>query len=424
MPANRRKKMKRYSIRWIAFAIALLLPVGALVAGGASEGSADGERSAPVTVEFFQGKPEAVDTFDVLIEKFEDENPGIIINQVSVPDADQVLTTRLSIDDVPDIFNVYPSQPTFRFFAEEGYVMDLSGNPLIQQVNPGVIELVRYESGIYALPIALNAFGVFYNIDLFEEVGVAVPSSWDEMIATAEVLQSAGVTPFVLTDKDAWTISQQGRVLEGMIVPDHPSYYGALARGEREASRGYHAEVADKMLQLREHSQSRTLATDYGQGIAAFAAGDAAMFINGIWAIPSIESANGDLNYAMFPIPADEPANQTILSSVDLALAVSADSRYQAEALRFIEFLADPENAQIYADLDGSPSAIVGVESSAERYPLLVEVIEAGRIFDWPSKHLPVSVFSGYNGLYQNLIASGKDAFLSEMDTLFADARQ
>ncbi len=404
----------------IAVLSVLLLTAAAqnTLAGGRQEAEETGAQKE-VTIEFFQGKPEAVDTFNVLIDKFEQEYPGIHVTQVHVPDAAKVLTTRISINDIPDIFNCYVTQPSFKLLTEEGYVLDITEEGFLSRVNSGILETAKYSGRAFAFPLALNTFGIYYNVDIFNEYGLTVPESWNELIALCEELKNSGMTPIVFTDKDSWTLGHQGRVLEGMLVDDFDAYYGSLASGAVKPSEALYPIVADKMLKMREYSQKQTLATDYGQGIAAFAQGEAAMFVNGIWSIPSIKKANPDLNFEVFPIPADDPAKQRVLTGIDVALAVSASSEHQDAALKFLDFLSRKENAQIYADLDGSPSAINGIAIDAENYSQLMELIDTGAVYGWTSIYYPLSVYNEYGSLYQNLIARDKESFLDEIDMLY-----
>ncbi|CAL9378206.1 hypothetical protein SUDANB105_01004 [Streptomyces sp. enrichment culture] len=64
-------------------------------------GSPSQGRDEPVTLDFFQFKPEAVETFDKLIAGFEAEHPGIRVRQHHVPDPDTAIRARLVKDDVP-----------------------------------------------------------------------------------------------------------------------------------------------------------------------------------------------------------------------------------------------------------------------------------------------------------------------------------
>src|SRR5690606_37877703 len=59
-----------------------------------------------------------------------------------------------------------------------------------------------------ALPYSIMVASVIYNKTLFAENGIEVPKTWDELIAAADTLQAAGVTPFYATLKDDWTVGQ------------------------------------------------------------------------------------------------------------------------------------------------------------------------------------------------------------------------
>jgi raffinose/stachyose/melibiose transport system substrate-binding protein len=76
--------------------LVLVMLVGLSAAGFAQE----------VELEFFQNKREAVETFDKLIEKFEEENPNIDIEQNHVPEAETVLKSRLAKNNIPDIMGL------------------------------------------------------------------------------------------------------------------------------------------------------------------------------------------------------------------------------------------------------------------------------------------------------------------------------
>jgi|GEM_PF-2966208 len=71
-------------------------------------------------------------------------------------------------------------------------------------------QIVPYPSGAkiqvkQGLPFAVNANTVLYNKAKFRELGLSVPTTWNEFVAVAETCMADGQTPFYLTLKDAWT---------------------------------------------------------------------------------------------------------------------------------------------------------------------------------------------------------------------------
>ena len=121
-----------------------------------------------LTIEFFQQKGEEgpQNGYQVLIDKFNEENPDIKIEMNTVPDAPTVLTSRVASGDVPVIFSDFPTQQQFKQKVESGYVQDLSDMEFLQNVEAGSLEMTKQPDGkYYALPYTRNYMGVFYNIE-------------------------------------------------------------------------------------------------------------------------------------------------------------------------------------------------------------------------------------------------------------------
>jgi len=375
-------------------------------------------------IEFFQMKREAVDTFNAIIEKFKEQYPSIEVEQNNIPDASQVLTTRMASNDAPDVFTHWPDRAEYKVLIDEGYVLDISNESFLENINPSIIEMIKYKGKSYMVPIALNAMGVFYNVQQFNELGLTIPNTYSEFVELLKKVKAAGKTPLMLPDKDAWTIEQSSCLLTGIWLPDIEGFYDKLQKGEisvkDEPMFRRHAEV---LLELREYGQKDTLGTGYDQAIGEFASGKAVMFLQGIWAIPSIKKANPDFEFAMFPFPGEKPEDTKIVTGVDCAVAIAANSKNLELSKTFLSYLASTEAGQIYADLDGSPSAIKGVETKVKEYAAVVEVMNAGKTFKYPYDYWKAGALDEDFKSVQNLIADKNiDEYLERQDTIFKGA--
>ncbi|MCG8479177.1 MAG: extracellular solute-binding protein [Spirochaetales bacterium] len=406
------------------FAVAALLAMGVspVFAGGGAE--ADGSR--PVEIEFYQQKVEAVETFDELIEQFEAANPDIDVVQTHVPDTRNVLLMRMASNDIPDVLSTYPNAPEFREFVKEGFLYDLSGRAFLDNVNPAVLEPIKIEGRDYAVPISLNTIGVLYNTRIFDDLGLSVPATWEEFLEVSEVIQAAGIRPLAFSDRDSWTIGiftnlSVGKEM-GKAAADR--FFDGLAAGTVSAADNATMRlVAEMVVELRERfGTADAAALGYNDAVNAFATEGAAMYINGIWAIPSVEQANPDLSFAMFPIPATEGRETTTIYGIDVAMSVAADTEYPEESLRFVEFISSPEAAQYFSDRDNSPSVIRGVEVRSERIAPLVQLLQTGDAFEWNHFRWADGMESRFNDLTQELAINGDvDAFLNRLDQIFID---
>ena len=158
---------------------------------------------------FFSNKIEAVDTYNKLVDKFEAKNPDIDVVVSAPPDATTVLKTRLVKEDAPDIISLSADR-SFADFVDANILEDLSDKidfSIIDPVYNQMLKDLEIESvdGSYGVPYALNASGVIYNKDIFEELGLSIPKTWDEFLDLAQTVQDKGITPFYFTLKDSWT---------------------------------------------------------------------------------------------------------------------------------------------------------------------------------------------------------------------------
>ena len=104
--------------------------------------------------------------------------------------------------------------------------------------------------------------------------------------------------------------------------------------------------------------------------------------ITGSYARGTIMIANPDLKLGVFPLPNDTRETTNTLSGIDAAVCISAKASEEekAGAYRFLEFLAQPENAQLFCDAEGAPSCITGVVHKDEGVQPMLELISDGQV--------------------------------------------
>lgn len=389
-----------------------------------AESTPAGNDGAKVEIEFLQQKREAVDTFDALIQEFQKQNPNITVTQNTVPDAGTVLMTRAASNEMPDVLTHWPTDAAYIQFATQGRLKDLTDNACMDNVIDSYKESIKLDGKYYTVPISLNFMGVFYDVDKFKDGGYEVPKTWDEFINLAKDIQGKGEVAFVLPDKDSWTISQGWDNIGGK---DRGGEMGKFYDELRAGTTTYQddpiaVDSMEKMIELREYSQGDTLSLGYDQAINDFATGTGYMFIQGIWALPSIESANPDKNVAMFPMPNDKGDMKQPLG-VDVAICAGADTTGdKADAVdKFLLYLSSTEAAQMYSDKDHSPSCIKGVEAQIPQAQAVLDLIDTAGVLNISA---PPAGFeeTKRSKLQQVLIDKDVNAFLTTMTEDFLAA--
>jgi raffinose/stachyose/melibiose transport system substrate-binding protein len=385
--------------------IALL---AAVVAGcGTDAQGAEG----PVVLEFFQFKPEAVESFDRIIEEFNAEHPGIRVQQNHVPDADTALRVRLVREDVPDVMTLNAGT-TFGELATAGVFHDFSDDPVLDGVTPAIVDILTDlgtpEPGqVNGVPFANNASAVIYNVDLFDEHGVEVPRTWDELLAAVDALEAAGVLPFYQTLGDAWTSLPAWNGLAGNLPPE--DFWEQLRADETSFAQG-HELVADRLYELFERGQGDRFSTTYDAGNQAFARGESAMYLQGIWALPAIRSFEPDSELGTFAMPADDADETVLVSGVDVALTMPIEPEHPDETMTFIEYLMRPEVVEEYAAEQSAIPVLEGTEPSDPALEGVAPYFDEGRLVGFPDHQVPATI--PLDSILQQFLIDGDKANL------------
>ncbi|MEG7335967.1 ABC transporter substrate-binding protein [Bacillus sp. 0102A] len=388
--------------------------LGAFLLSGCGEStSSDGE----VNLELFSNKPENISIYNKLIEKFEQQHPDINVELYAPPSAETVLRTRLVKEDMPDILSIAGSA-LYGELADAGMLKDYSGTEMLEIVQPSYVDMINQlvpgnKEGTYGIPYATNANAVIYNKELMDELGLQVPKTWDEFIEALETAEEEGVTPIYFTLKDAWTGMIPWNAVAGVLQPNN--FAGKKSSGEASFQKDYQ-EVTDKMLQLMEYGLNDNFQYGYNDGNNAFANGEALFYFQGNWAIPELKKVNPDVELGTFAMPVtNDPEKNDLVSGIDVMLTALKDSEYPEEARKFIEFLAQEENAKSYIEEQYAFSAFKGVKQEDEILSGLQEKIANDEITSFPDHYYP-SGMQAANLIQSFFIEKNKEAFLKKMD--------
>ena len=131
-----------------------------------------------------------VEQMNRILAAFNEQHPNIQISfdPTNPPEYNAVLRTQLEGGTAPDLFYLR-SFSTSRQLFEEGFLESLEGLPgLEENFSEAAMGAWSTEDGeTYGVPFIAVSHGIYYNQDLFEELGLSVPTTWDELMQTAQV---------------------------------------------------------------------------------------------------------------------------------------------------------------------------------------------------------------------------------------------
>jgi len=363
----------------------------------------------------------------VILDKFSEAHPNIKItfDPTNPPDYNATLRTQLEGGTAPDLFYLR-SYATSRQLFEEGYLEPLSDLPgLMENFTPEARAPWATDDGVpYGVPFIAVSHGVYYNVDLFNELGIEVPRTWEELLAAAQKIKDAGKTPFANASGDAWTIAE---IVFMNIAPNFIGGYEgrqAYLKGERcfndpNAVAAFQA-VADLAPFVPEGQE----ALSYYDSQQLFLMGDAAMWLGGSWDIPFFESQEPEFKWSVFAVPAKAGQEQQYITfHMDAGMGLNAASQHKEEAKVFLEWMTTPEFAKLMADnIPGFfPISNNTVELANEHANTFLS-LNQGRGLDvrWAWEGLLDGQPDGYTLMQDNAIAvlAGKETAQQAADAL------
>lgn len=349
--------MKR-TMRSVAVATIALTTLGITGCAGNSGGGGGGGE-----LEVLTGIPADTPQYTAMEEaaaEFEAANSDVTVRLVPRSGTfEEDLKVRLASRDVPDVFNTHGwSRDRYSQFLQP-----LSDQPWASNLSPALEAAMTDDAGeFYALPIDVSVAGLVYNVPALEAAGVdpASITSWETFDTAAAAVKSAGIVPIAASGKDNWTA---GNVAD-WIVPGYfdDTQVAALQDGEFDS-----AAYAGMLERLAGWSADGFYNPDYTSATFAdvtrlIATGEAAFFFQTNAVVPPAQTLNPDLELGFIPVPS-EVGSPYLIGGESVAFGASKTGDMQEQAVKFLDFLAQPDVLGPLATSQGNASGLTDATS-------------------------------------------------------------
>ena len=336
--------------RGMAFGCMAVLLMGGTV-------SAQETEQEPVEITFSHHFSEAriQAWIDDRIAAFQEEYPYITVEQEVIP-ADsysQTLQTKIASDDAPMIFIANTGRSSLIKYVEAGHVADLTGLTGLENLNEKILPDGQVDGKQYGITIDQNAYGVFYNKDMFDKYGIEIPETMTELEEVCGILEDNGIQPFATGYGEQWVVGLTLKIYEDILCG--PEWFTAHENLEESFSGDEKfRQVMENFIRYKEYWEDDPFGSNSEDGYNSLANGEAAMMINGTWTIDSVEQKNPDSNIRFFALPTSEDPSGAI---VDLApgspfcVYNSQDADQLDAAKKFVSFLITEEFCNAYATM-------------------------------------------------------------------------
>jgi raffinose/stachyose/melibiose transport system substrate-binding protein len=329
-----------------------------------------------------------VNFFKSLVAGYEAKNPEYRLVISDVPDADieQANRTRVAAGNVDIICNQsfvkrqedwnrnLFDPPVWQQYCDANLLIDLTNQPFMSKYSQKARDDNAYNGKNYMVPTAMAVVnGIYYNKEIFQELNLSVPETWNEFMALCKKVQDSrkyGV--LTLGGQDQWPLNMFGNGILSTLYPEED----VIQLGKDLLAGTAHFTDA-KILRLYECMEQ--FASYLDPGVTGILYQDApGIFVSGATAmLPSmgpqgayILEADPDFDFGFFPMPGPAkradglPAQFPI--KYDLSFSIPTNAPNEDGALKFLDYFSEKENYGRYLDSVGFSSTQPEVEPSSK----------------------------------------------------------
>lgn len=291
---------------------------------------------------------------DIIIPAFNEEHPDItvVFSPTAPTEYNAVLNSRLEAGSAGDLITCRPFDLSLELF-QDGYLASLSDLPGMENFSEVAKVAWSTDDGadVFCVPMASVIHGFLYNQDVFDELGLAEPQSYEEFLALLETIQADGsYAPLVMGTVDQWESATMGYQNIG------PNFWAGeqgrlgLISGEIGYDEGGFLEAFEALAAWQPFLIPGYQAVSYPDAQNLFSLGMGVIYPAGSWDISVFEPL---VDFSMGAFPPPPPAGQEacyISDHTDIGMGLNAASPNQEAARVFLEWMTSQTFAELYAN--------------------------------------------------------------------------
>lgn len=316
-----------------------------------------------ITIKLFSNLPDRKNgqglVEQTIIDEYMAANSNVTI-EVEALDEEAYKTKfkAYAMDGMPDVVSIW-GQPSFLDeVLDAGVLAELNEDDYVDYgFIAGSLDGFKKDDKLYGLPRNTDIMLMYYNQKMFEDNGWKVPDTYDDLLALCGDIKAAGFTPVAMDGGDGWPMACfLTDILVQVAGIDYADIVSnAIATGDfgapeiQQATQILVDSANAGMFQVGYDSQ------DYGTAMNLFTNGQAAMFCMGSW--ETSMALNEDIapeirdNIRAFTLPTvagGKGGKNDIAAWNGGGYAVSANSQVKDEAIRFLNYMYQPDKLSKY----------------------------------------------------------------------------
>ncbi|MGW5201256.1 ABC transporter substrate-binding protein [Streptomyces spiralis] len=331
-----------------------------------------------------------------LVQEFNKKHPDMKIKLEGQPvdQHEQRMTIAAQSGTLPEIFWVYDSLA--KTMVKSGDLLDLTPilaeNGLKAKFAPNMLAGFRSGKVQYGVPYQALITGFYYNKAILEQHKIAVPETFDDLLAAVKKLKAAGVVPIAQgANNSSFSVWAFLTMLDRFGY--EAKYQDILAGKARYDNADF--------LRLYQHVQELAKAgafpsnmntQTYTQAVASYTSGKAAFLDTGVWDAEKIQqsSVGKSTGFWAGPTFSEGVGEQKLVMNVPSApFVVSAkveqDKKKYAAVKAFIQFYYSDAGQKILVDNSQPPVTTYKPEVDTAKNSVFAAVLAEASKPGWKS---------------------------------------
>ena len=313
----------------------------------------DTDTSCSITV---AGSYDNFEALEAAFDRFNEIYPNVQLSYVKIDDYNNMLATVLESNDKPNIFFSFAWMIGYEQYDPVfAHMEDLSDAALgldLGCIRPGLLNHDA-QGRVLMVPVFSRTHGMLVNNDLFEKEGVAVPTTWTELMAACEHFRGSGYASpmmgYSLKSSSSW-MNTVAYPLFAAALAENPEAL-SLANALDSAAGEYMRPALEAVEQLIDSGCIDMEACDriednYSQVILRFFEGDVPMMICTADTVSGTKKRESQseafsaapFDYAFAPLPLTEEGSYFI-DSPSVEFSVNKDCDNLDMTNEFMRFL-------------------------------------------------------------------------------------
>jgi raffinose/stachyose/melibiose transport system substrate-binding protein len=393
-------KAPRAGARILSLAVALV--AGACTPGGtvdrpsappapATTGVPD---TGPVTLTVWDQETGQVGrVWDQLNAEFEQEYPNVTVKRVKRDFGELKTLLKLAISgpDPPDVIEANQGWPDMGQLVKAGLLLPLDNYAeaygWADRVSENVLAVSSWTpdgkefgtGSLFGYTTLGEIVGVYYNKALLADLGLALPTTFEEFEQALEVAKQAGEVPIQFGNNDAFPGIHEFAVIQDRMAP-----VGDLTDfifGSRDSSLTFDTpENLAAATTLQDWATAGYFTPGFGGGnyqdaVNNFAKGDGLFMITGNWIVADLGADNQDFGFfAMPPVTAGDPPVST--GGAGFPISIAASSEHPDAAAAYIDWMTSDHATDLLLQTGQIPLHTGASTSSITPGTVLADVVD------------------------------------------------